>query len=144
MNIVKYPTPSLLEKSLPVEINKELKDFIDQFLIFKENLDWGKVAGLAAPQVGHNIRVFIALDNIYINPEVIPTDDAVKRLCKEGCYSLEKNKFDYEVERWSKVRVKWLNKKGMQKDLIFTGIPAQVIQHEFDHLEGKLCCGDKI
>ena len=98
----------------------------------------GRAAGLAAPQVGHNIRMFWALDNLYINPEIINRGGTLI-LCKEGCYSLEDNKFDYEVERYSHIEMKWQDKKGVWHQTGFGGIRAQVIQHEYDHIEGKTC-----
>lgn len=141
MEIIKYPNPILLEKSKDVEINKELLEFIQEFIMFKQNLSWGRAVGLAAPQVGRNIRVFIALDCIYINPVMEVVGDEVSEK-QEGCYSLEENKFDYKVKRYSKVKLSWLTKKGESKSFVFTGFPAQVIQHEYDHLEGRLCSGD--
>lgn len=73
MELIKYPNPILFKKSEPVKIDKELREFIDQMFHFKqEKLTWVEAVGLAAPQVGRNIRVFIALDNVYINPELTP------------------------------------------------------------------------
>jgi len=143
MEIVKYPTPSLFERSKEVEINKELLEFIQKMFEFKQNLSWGRAVGLSAPQVGRNIRVFIALDMVYTNPVMEVLEDEGKEMKQEGCYSLEENKFDYKVERYNAIRLTWTNRKGVEKSLIFRGFPAQVIQHEYDHLEGRLCSGDK-
>ncbi len=142
MEIVKYPTASLLEKSKIVEINQSLCDFIQQMYLTIQSLDWGNPVGLAAPQVGKNIRLFIALGNTYINPELTILPFFGKKICKEGCYSLEKHRHDYEVERFNSVNLKWQDKKGGLHEKVFTGFTAEVIQHEFDHLEGKLCCGN--
>lgn len=139
MNIVKYPDPILSTVSLPVRIDRELKDFIDEMYVFMGQLDWGRPVGLAAPQVGKNWRIFIALDNTYINPEVVPVLEEGMSDYKEGCYSLEKNRFDYPTRRYKTVDVKWQDKKGAWHHRRFTGFPAQVIQHEFDHLEGRTC-----
>src|SRR6185295_4230983 len=93
MELIKYPNPILFKKSVPVKIDKELREFIDQmFLFIKEKLTWGEPVGLAAPQVGRNIRVFIALDNVYINPELTPIEEAGTTVHQEGCYSLEKDR----------------------------------------------------
>ena len=139
---MKYPDPILFQKSEPVEITKEIKDFIDQMFVFiKDELTWGKPVGLAAPQVGRNIRVFIALDQAYINPELMPIEESGMTLHKEGCYSLEKDRFDYEVERYNEIVLKWQNKKGKWRQERIKGFRAQVIQHEYDHLEGRLCSG---
>jgi len=142
MELVKYPDPILFKKSEPVNVNKELREFIDQMFHFKqEKLTWGEPVGLAAPQVGRNIRVFIALDNVYINPELIPVREAGTTVYEEGCYSLEKDRFDYKVTRYNEILLKWQNKKGKWREERFNGFRAQVIQHEYDHLEGRLCSG---
>lgn len=143
MELVKYPDPILFKKSEPVEITKEVKDFIDQMFVFiKDELTWGKPVGLAAPQVGKNIRVFVALDQVYINPELTPVEESGTTRHKEGCYSLEKDRFDYEVERYNEIVLKWQNKKGKWRQERIKGFRAQVIQHEYDHLEGRLCSGN--
>jgi peptide deformylase len=143
MKLVTSPDPILFKKSQPVEITKELRDFIDQmFLFIKSELTWGKPVGLAAPQVGRNIRVFIGLDEVYINPELTPIEEAGTSVHEEGCYSLGKDRFDYKVTRYNEIMVKWQNRKGKWRQERIKGFRAQVIQHEYDHLEGKLCSGD--
>jgi len=145
MELVKYPDPRLFKKSVPVAITKELRDFIDQMLLFiKNELTWGNPVGLAAPQVGKNVRVFIAQDNVYINPELTPMDDAGTSVHEEGCYSLERDRFDYKVTRYNEIVLKWQNKKGKWRQERIKGLRAQVIQHEYDHLEGRLCSGQII
>jgi len=140
MQIVKYPDPILLRKSEPVEINKHLRRFIDEMYQFmRTELKWGDPVGLAAPQVGRNIRLFIALDNTYINPELTPIVEAGTEVHEEGCYSLEENRFDYKVERYKEIHLRWQDKKGKWHKRRFTDFPAQVIQHEYDHIEGRLC-----
>jgi len=142
MELVTYPNPILFKESEPVKINKELREFIDQMFHFiQEKLTWGEPVGLAAPQVGRNIRVFIALDNVYINPELTPVKEAGTTVYQEGCYSLEKDRFDYNVARYNEIVLKWQNKKGKWREERIKGFRAQVIQHEYDHLEGKLCSG---
>lgn len=144
MEIVKFPTPSLLEKSLPVEITPELLSWIRDVEIFLMAIpqEKSKTAGLAAPQVGRNIRVFYALGEWYINPEITWVTKAPPNLMKEGCYSLVEGKFDYPVWRAPSIALKWQDKTGAWHEGRFNGFKAQVLQHEFDHLEGKLCCGD--
>ena len=145
MELVTYPNPELFKKSVPVKITKELRDFIDQmFLFIKNELTWGKPVGLAAPQVGKNIRVFIALGEVYINPELTPIEQAGSEIHEEGCYSLGKDRFDYKVTRYNEILLKWQNKKGKWRQERIKGFRAQVIQHEYDHLEGRLCSGYSI
>ena len=142
MDLVTYPNPILFKKSEPVKFNKELRDFIEEMFRFKqERLTWGQPVGLAAPQVGRNIRVFIALDNVYINPELRPVEEAGTTVYEEGCYSLEKDRLDHKVTRYNEIILKWQNRKGKWREERIKGFRAQVIQHEYDHLEGKLCSG---
>lgn len=91
LELLKFPHPILTMKCVPVtEFNEDLKYFCTQmFLFMKSGLKWGKAVGLAAPQVGLPIRVFIAEDGLYINPEITWVTKAPKNLCYEGCYSLE-------------------------------------------------------
>ena len=142
VELVKYPDPILAKKSVRVAINRELRDFIDQmFLFIRNELTWGKPVGLAAPQVGKNIRVFIALDNVHINPELRPVEDSGTTEHFEGCYSLEDDRFDYKTTRYNEIILKWQNKNGKWRQERIKGFRAQVIQHEYDHLEGRLCSG---
>lgn len=140
MEIVKYPNKILKKKSTKVDINKELISFVIEMKDFmNKQLKWGTVVGLAAPQVGRNVRLFFAQGQLYINPEIIwITKERYE--CQEGCYSLEKNKFDYKVDRAPSIKLRWQDLQGKWREKRFNGFAAQVIQHEMDHLEGKLCC----
>ncbi len=142
MEIVKYPDKRLLKVSRPVDLVQEY-DFVqclveDMFSTMKGL--WGNPVGLAAPQVGENVRLFIALGEVYVNPEITWESEA-KDYHNEGCYSLEKGKYDYGVWRKQSIRLKWEGKAGRKFEKKFNGKTAQVIQHEYDHLQGKLCCG---
>jgi peptide deformylase len=142
MELIKYPNPILFKKSAPVEITKETRDFVDQMFDFmRSELTWGEPVGLAAPQVGRNLRVFIALNQAYINPELTPVEEAGTTVHDEGCYSLEKDRYDYKVRRYNEIVLRWQNKKGKWRQERIKGFRAQVIQHEYDHLEGRLCSG---
>lgn len=142
MNLIKYPDPILLTKSKSVEITEEVKDFIAEMIkIAEKGFGWGVVAGLAAPQLGKNWRIFLALGELYINPEIIWRPAGGEKFYKEGCFSLEENKFDYKATRSYAIKMKWQDLKGNWHENKFTGDKAQVIQHEYDHLEGKICGG---
>ena len=142
MELIQYPDPILFKKSEPVELTREIKEFIEEMFHFmKTELTWGEPVGLAAPQVGRNIRVFIALNEVYINPELTPVEESGITVHAEGCYSLEKDRFDYQVPRYNEIILRWQNKKGKWRKERIKGFRAQVIQHEYDHLEGRLCSG---
>jgi peptide deformylase len=107
--------------------------------------------GLAAPQIGKNLRVFVAnykgFDRVVINPEVLkiekmphPTKASQKKESKreilEGCLSLP---YYYgPLKRAPKITVKYLNENGEEVTETFEGFNAQIIMHEIDHLEGIL------
>lgn len=136
--IYKYPDKVLLTPSTDVtleegqEINKLLRENVRE-------LKWGNVVGLAAPQIGLNKNVFIALDKTYLNPKITWYNPDVE-IKEEGCYSLEENKFDYKVKRSKTIKMSYETLAGEKKEGVFMGFQAQVLQHEYDHLLGKLCC----
>lgn len=111
----------------------ELKDAV------RKGFGWGKIMGLAAPQIGIHKRFYIAQGKIYINPEITEKSEMTSNY-HEGCYSLEENKFDYKTTRHDAVKLKWQDIHQKWHEQIFNGIAARIIQHEQDHLEGKLCC----
>lgn len=95
--------------------------------------------GIAAPQVGVNKRLFVAiLDNsrleLFVNPTIIShCDETVMQ--SEGCLSIP-NKHG-EVERYTTIKVKYFNGKENKLET-FEGMNARIIQHEYDHLQGVL------
>ncbi|EPT33262.1 peptide deformylase [Bacteroidetes bacterium oral taxon 272 str. F0290] len=114
-----------------------------------ETLDHADGVGLAAPQVGLNIRVVvinldIVSDDIpelkgyihtFINPHVIETNDEMEDM-EEGCLSLPG--IHEKVRRPTKVHVRYLDENFQEHDEWKEGYVARVMQHEFDHLDGKL------
>lgn len=106
--------------------------------------------GLAAPQIGRNDRIIVIdaspLAESYpelegrkmalINPqlEVLPDGETVTRA--EGCLSLPG--LSENVTRTEKVRLRWLDEKFEPHDEVFDGFLARIIQHEYDHLEGRV------
>lgn len=103
--------------------------------------------GLAAPQIGKNLRVFVMLSGknyvTIINPVIISITDKPKKGKKrssssimEGCLSLPH--YYTPIKRADKVEIEYLNKEGEKKREYFTGLDAQIIQHEIDHLNGIL------
>ena len=120
----------------------ELKEFVKDMTVFMlKGLKWGTPMGLAAPQVGRPIRCFVALGEVFINPEILWMPKANWQEMKEGCYSLEEGNFDYPVRRAYAVKLKWTDLNGNEQVKRFNGFHAEVIQHEMDHLEGKLING---
>ena len=141
--IVKYGTPSLREKSKEVhKISKKVQILVDDLY---DTLYAANGVGLAAPQIGENIRVFVidvgtdpkTMNPItFINPKIIKKEGAVNSY--EGCLSFPEAYTN--VRRYKYVKVKALNIKG--KPFVIEAdegsLLARAIQHEFDHLDGVL------
>lgn len=139
MKVLKYPHKSLLTRSTDVADMREAKLIVHKLKETMAEQTWGDVVGFAAPQIGINKRVFIACDEVFINPTVELGPKGGDELNKEGCYSLKEGKFDYPVRRNRAVRVKWIDLDHVPHDKFFTGFKAKVIQHEYDHIQGRLC-----
>ena len=142
MKLIKYPDPLLKKECVKVEIDDELKKWLDKFLKFlqtSKELKWGNIAGLAAPQVGKNIRVFYAFGQLFINPTCLWLPKAGWEIKQEGCFSLEEGKFDYKVRRAYAITISWQDIDGEIHEQRFNGFKAQILQHELNHLDGKTC-----
>ena len=126
----------LTKKCLPVEsIDGELIKLLDDM---KQTLADAKGAGLAAPQVGKNIRVFIVVtdDGYYefINPKILGTSGSQYGI--EGCLSV-KGKWG-DVKRPRKVTVEALDRNGKKFKVVARDFFARAVCHENDHLDGIL------
>jgi peptide deformylase len=97
--------------------------------------------GLAANQIGCLFRLFILKDNSvrgyqeYLNPEVISQDELVT-FNDEGCLSIPGPKA--ATKRFRKLRLKWQDMEGVEHEGDFEDLRAFAVQHEIDHLDGKL------
>lgn len=140
--IVKYGTPSLREKSKEVhKISKKIQILVEDLY---DTMYAANGVGLAAPQIGENLRVFVidvgtdpkTMNPItFINPKIIKKEGAINSY--EGCLSFPDAYTN--VRRYNYVKVKALNIKG--KPFILEAencLLARAIQHEFDHLDGIL------
>lgn len=141
--IVKYGIPSLREKSKEVhKISKKVQILVDDLY---DTLYAANGVGLAAPQIGENLRVFVidvgmdakTMNPItFINPKILKKEGAVNSY--EGCLSFPEAYTN--VRRYSYVKVKALDIKGRPFILEASegSLLARAIQHEFDHLDGVL------
>jgi len=139
MHVVYYPDPVLQRLAEPVpEGWSELRAFAEEML--RTMKEAGGV-GLAAPQVGESLRLFVASDTgeiedgrVFANPRIEPHGPIVD--LEEGCLSLPG--MNALIRRPEKVRVSWTDIDGTAREGDFDGLLARIIQHEFDHLEGVL------
>jgi len=140
--------PSLRQKSKPVKkVDKKILSLISDMketLISQENPEG---IGLAAPQVGKNLRIFMMKPNdnlkVVINPKILSIqnkkqkgDGKKRKKIMEGCLSLPH--FYGPIKRAKKVKLKYLNTSGEEVIETFTELDAQIVLHEIDHLEGIL------
>ena len=141
--VVKYGEPCLRAKSKEVhKISKKIQILIDDMY---DTMYATNGVGLAAPQVGENLRIFVIDVGIdaksmnpitFINPKIIKKEGAVNSY--EGCLSFPEAYSN--VRRYSYVKVKALDIKGRPFILEAKegSLLARAIQHEFDHLDGIL------
>ena len=139
LNVLHYPDPRLRKKALPVEkVDSEIKQLVDDMF---ETMYQAPGIGLAATQANVQKRVIvidISEDKsnplCFINPEIISTDGAEEM--EEGCLSVPGI---YEkVKRAERINVRALNREGESFEMQADGLLSVCIQHEMDHLEGKL------
>ncbi len=143
LEILKYPDPRLSQVSSPVtDINSDIRTLVDDMI---ETMYVSRGVGLAAPQVGHFIRLLVVDPSgpeektslkVLINPQLTFLGDTVVSPM-EGCLSVP---YDYraDVKRFEKVTFKAQDLDGNFFEEELEGFEAIVLQHEFDHLEGKL------
>jgi len=132
--------PILRKKAEPIlRITKEIRDLVD-FMI--KELSKEKGIGLAAPQIGRSIRLFICKEDndskkihVFINP-VIKKQSKETNIIEEGCLSLPG--IVGIVERPETIIIESKNLTGKQIKMKLSNMFARVFQHEYDHLDGVL------
>ena len=142
LTIIIAPDQRLLKVSKPVkDINREVKLLLDDML---ETMYKSNGIGLAAPQVGILKRLIVMDCNDqnkkrnplkFVNPEIVKISSD-KTESEEGCLSLP-TQFA-KVERPSYIEVTYQDENGKKMNKNFSGLEATCLQHEIDHLNGKL------
>ena len=140
LNILTFPDPRLRKKAMPItafdkELEKKAEDML--FTMYED-----KGIGLAATQVDiHERLIVIDLSEdksdplIIINPNYKVLDDTLE-VSKEGCLSIPT--FQQEVPRAKEIELSYQDLNGEAQKLIADGLLGYCIQHEIDHLNGKL------
>ena len=146
--IYAYGHPVL--KKMGEEISQEYPKLNELIENMWETMYHAKGVGLAAPQIGLAIRLFIVdtvqikkeeesafegIKKAFINP-VILNEEGELWSYEEGCLSIPN--INGEVERQPKVTLKYMNEAFEEVTETYDGMNARVIQHEYDHIEGKL------
>lgn len=138
MKVEQLGSDILRQKAEPVaEINDEIRELVKEMFVTMEEEEG---VGLAAPQIGRGIRVFVVkaddgVERTFINPQIIETSVETCSY-EEGCLSIPKTY--EEVIRPERITIQARNEKGRRFNLEADNFLARVIQHEYDHLEGIL------
>ncbi len=135
-------TPVLRQKAQDVpQITKATKTFLKEL---EETMLAAKGVGIAAPQVGKSLRIFLAILGLntpneriqaFINPE-IPYYSDQTTTAEEGCLSLPEQ--FAKVKRSQKIIITFQDPQGHKQTLTLLDFDARVVQHEYDHLNGIL------
>lgn len=144
--IVMYGDPVLRKRAKAVVKGElDVKAFaLDMF----ETMDAAHGIGLAAPQIGKSIRFFVVdasgleekpelkdFKKVFINAEILK-EEGEEWDFEEGCLSIPNIRED--VWRKEKIRVRYFDEEWVQHEEEFDDMKARIIQHEYDHIEGKL------
>ena len=147
--ILAYGDPVL--RKTGVDIDKNHPDLQKLIADMFDTMAKAKGVGLAAPQVGKSIRLFIVdatplteddehpeligFRKIFINARILE-EKGEEWVYSEGCLSIPDIR--EEVKRLPTIRVKYMDENFVAHEETFIGVAARIIQHEYDHIEGKL------
>ena len=146
--ILSTTNPKLRVPSKPVgkvdkKVGQIIRDLTETLKIQKDP----EGVGLAAPQIGKNLRIFVMLDDgeirAIVNPEIVKISGSTGKAKKtkkgdimEGCLSLPH--YYGPLKRSDHIALKYLSPEGKEVTEDFVGFTAQIVQHEIDHLNGIL------
>jgi peptide deformylase len=139
LTILEFPDPRLRKKAAPVDVvDDKLRALIDDMF---ETMYAAPGIGLAATQVDVHRRLLVADvssdksdPHVFINPVIVEKDGVT--VTEEGCLSVPG--YYEEVKRAEHIRVRYLDRDGRECEGEFEGLLAVCVQHEIDHLDGKL------
>ena len=143
--IVMYGDPVLRQRAKEIEQGTDLKQLIEDMF---ETMHNASGIGLAAPQIGKSIRLFVVdgtiMDDepamadfrkVFINP-VILEENGLPWEYEEGCLSIPNIR--EKISRLENLRVRYYDQDWNLLEEEYDGLKARVIQHEYDHIEGKM------
>ena len=143
--IVMYGDPVLRQRAADIPVGTDLSQLIEDMY---ETMHNASGIGLAAPQIGKSMRIFIVDGTIiedepdmadfrkaFINPVMLDETGDVWEY-EEGCLSIPNIR--EKVERNEKLRLRYYDEAWNVHEEEFDGRKARIIQHEYDHLEGKM------
>jgi len=145
--IISYGDPILKRKGETID-----KDYpgLEQLIAdMFETMYAANGVGLAAPQIGRSIRLFVVdaspykedepglsdFKKVFINAELLD-EEGDKWLFNEGCLSIPDVRED--ISRYPTIRIRYVDENWEQHEEVLDGLAARIVQHEYDHIEGKL------
>ncbi len=140
LKIVTYGNPILRQKAKPVhKIDAALRKLAEKMI---ETMHRAEGIGLAAPQIGKSVSMFVvdvspieeAAPMVLLNLDILSSSGSMSYT--EGCLSIPG--VTGEVMRPEKIKIRYMDLAGQRHEGVAEGILARVIQHETDHLNGKL------
>jgi peptide deformylase len=145
--IIAYGDSVLRKKAVDIDDSyPELNTLIENMF---ETMYGAHGVGLAAPQIGLSIRLFVIdaksfeedeptlkdFKKVFINAQILK-ESGDKWAFNEGCLSIPEVRED--ISRQDTIRISYYDENWVQHDESFNGLAARIIQHEYDHIEGKL------
>src|SRR6267154_4801825 len=143
--IVMYVDPVLRKKAKDIEKGTDIKELVNDMV---ETMHAAHGIGLAAPQIGKSVRLFVVdgttvedepelanFKKTFVNPEIID-QDGEEWAFEEGCLSIPTIR--EEIFRKENLRIRYFDENWNQHEEEYSGMKARIIQHEYDHIEGKL------
>jgi peptide deformylase len=148
--IVMYGDPVLRQRAKDIELGTDLSQLIEDMF---ETMHAAQGIGLAAPQIGKSIRLFV-VDGTGLEDDADEAEEGMEDFKKafinpvmleelgtpwdfeEGCLSIPNIR--EKVSRKETIRIRYYDESWQLKEEEYDGMKARIIQHEYDHIEGKL------
>jgi len=143
--IVMYGDPVLRQKAKDVERDADISSLVEDMY---ETMHAANGVGLAAPQIGKSLRLFIVdgrvieeepgmedFRKVFVNPEMIE-EIGTPWEYEEGCLSIPNIR--EKISRKEKLKIRYYDENWLAYEEEFDGMKARIIQHEYDHIEGKM------
>ncbi len=143
--IIVYGDPVLRKKAQDIKVGSDIQTLvIDMF----DTMHGAHGIGLAAPQIGKSVRLFVVdgstieeepeladFKKIFVNPQILK-EHGEPWPFEEGCLSIPTIRED--ILRKATIRIRYFDENWTSVEEEFDGMKARIIQHEYDHIEGKL------
>lgn len=143
--IVMYGDPVLRQRAKNIEPGTDIKQLVEDMY---ETLDAANGIGLAAPQIGKSLRLFIVdgtgledepgmdtFKKVFVNAEMIEELGTPWEF-EEGCLSIPNIR--EKISRKGQLKIRYLDENWNEFEEEYDGMKARIIQHEYDHIEGKM------